>query len=146
MRPTSKGTLSHVSTLVSGWVSAFGQPHGPCPQADTQPDTRVDTRPRIPFSFGLIYLAEPCWFNIYYPPDVSSMKYCCLGVFRRQYSGHNTLLGHYTDTDPIGLGQYDSLEEYCGLHTSSSVFLILVSAWSDINLVANGNMISRNLL
>ena len=56
IRPTSKGALCLVSTLVSGWVSAFGQPYGPCPQADTQPDTRVDTRPRTPFSVGLIYL------------------------------------------------------------------------------------------
>ena len=23
---------------------------------------------------------------IYYPPEVSSMKYCCLGVFRKEYS------------------------------------------------------------
>ena len=22
---------------------------------------------------------------IYYPPEVSSMKYCCLGVFRKEY-------------------------------------------------------------
>ena len=27
---------------------------------------------------------------------------------------------------PMGLGQYDSLGEYCGPHTASSVFLILV--------------------
>ena len=54
IRPTWKETLSQISTLVSGWVSAFGQPYGPCPQADTQPDTLVDTRPRIPFSVGLV--------------------------------------------------------------------------------------------
>ena len=36
-------------------------------------------------------------------------------------------LGHYTDRGPIGLGQYKSLGEYCGPHTASSVFLILVS-------------------
>ena len=48
--------LCLVSTLISGWVSAFGQPYGPCPQADTQPDTWVDTRPRTPFSVGLIYV------------------------------------------------------------------------------------------
>ena len=23
--------------------------------------------------------------RVYYPPDVSSMKYCCLGVFRKEY-------------------------------------------------------------
>ena len=56
IRQTSKGALCLVSTLVSGWVSAFGWPFGSCPQADTQPDTRVDTRPRIPFSVGLIYV------------------------------------------------------------------------------------------
>ena len=44
---------------------------------------------------------------------------------QRQYSGHHTILGHYTDRDPIGLGQYDSLGEYCGPHTVSSVVLIL---------------------
>ena len=22
---------------------------------------------------------------LYYPPEVSSMKYCCLGVFRKEY-------------------------------------------------------------
>ena len=26
------------------------------PQVDTQPDTRVNTRPRTPFSVGLIYI------------------------------------------------------------------------------------------
>ena len=35
-------------------------------------------------------------------------------------------LGHHTDHGPIGLGQYNSPGEYCGLHTASSVFLILV--------------------
>ena len=24
-------------------------------------------------------------FRYHYPPDVSSMKYCCLGVFRKEY-------------------------------------------------------------
>ena len=57
IRPTLKGTLSQVSTRVSGWASAFGWPHGPSPQADTQPDTRVNTRPRIPFKVGLIYVS-----------------------------------------------------------------------------------------
>ena len=23
--------------------------------------------------------------TVYYPPEVSSMKYCCLGVFRKEY-------------------------------------------------------------
>ena len=52
-------------------------------------------------------------------------KHCCLGVFRilRQYSSHNTPLGHYTDRSPVGLGQYNGLGEYCGPHTASSVFL-----------------------
>ena len=45
---------------------------------------------------------------------------------QRQYSGHNTPLGHHTDRGPIGLGQYDSLGEYCNPHTASSVFLILL--------------------
>ena len=66
------------------------------------------------------------------------MKYCCLGVFReqienthsktpqRQYSGHNTHLGHKNDCGPIGLGQHNSLGESCGPHTASSVFLIFL--------------------
>ena len=29
----------------------------------------------------------------------------------------------------MGLGQFNSLEEYCGLHTASSVFLILVHSY-----------------
>ena len=40
-------------------------------------------------------------------------------VLRSQYS-----LGHQTDSIPMGLGQYNSLGEYCGPHTASSVFLI----------------------
>ena len=44
----------------------------------------------------------------------------------RQYSGHNTPLGHYTDCSPMGLGQYNGLGEYCSPHTASSVFLILL--------------------
>ena len=45
---------------------------------------------------------------------------------QRQYSGHNTHLGHNTDRGPMGLGQYNRLGEYCGPHTASSVFLILI--------------------
>ena len=39
---------------------------------------------------------------------------------------HNTPLGYRTDRRPAGLGQYDNLGEYCGPHTVSSVFLILI--------------------
>ena len=50
---------------------------------------------------------------------------------RRQYEGHNTPLGYCTDQGPQGCGQYDGqydgLGEYCGAHTASSVFLILLS-------------------
>ena len=36
-------------------------------------------------------------------------------------------LGHYTDHGPMGLGQYNSLGEgYCGPHTASEVFLIIL--------------------
>ena len=38
----------------------------------------------------------------------------------------NTPLGHHTDRGPMGLGQYNSLGEYCGPHTASSEFLILI--------------------
>ena len=30
---------------------------------------------------------------LYYHPEVSSMKYCCLGVFRKEYGRHVTKLG-----------------------------------------------------
>ena len=42
---------------------------------------------------------------------------------KRQYSGHNIPLGHHTDCGPLGLVQYHT---YCGPHTASSVFLILL--------------------
>ena len=82
------------------------------------------------------------------------MKYCCLGLFRKEYlrlviNGANRkkwteililfgsknkkhLRGSTQATiHPLaimltGLGQYNSLGEYCGPHTASSVFLILV--------------------
>ena len=38
----------------------------------------------------------------------------------------------------MGLGQYNSLGEYCGPHTASSVFLILIT--HDINLKSRGNI------
>ena len=41
-------------------------------------------------------------------------------------STHNTPLGHHTDRGPMGLGQYNSLGEYCGLSTASEVFLLLL--------------------
>ena len=75
IRPTSKGALCRVSTLVLGWVSAFGQPYGPCPQADTQPNTRtdtrprntrIDTRPRNPFTAGLMYLFTNKFVRLYH--------------------------------------------------------------------------------
>ena len=31
---------------------------------------------------------------------------------QKQYSGHNTPLGYYTDCSPMDLGQHDSLGEY----------------------------------
>ena len=37
-------------------------------------------------------------------------------------------------TGPMGLGKYNSLEEYCGPHTASSVFLILV--WALVSIIA----------
>ena len=42
------------------------------------------------------------------------------------YSGHITPLGHHTDRGPVGVGQNDSLGEYCDPHTATSVFLILL--------------------
>ena len=45
---------------------------------------------------------------------------------QRQYSGRNTCtpIGHHTDRDPMGLGQYNSLGRYCDPHTASSVSYI----------------------
>ena len=85
---------------------------------------------------------------------MSSIKYCCLGAVRKEYFRHaltsakrkktevliqlgsentkhlrrNTPLGHYSYTGcgPVGLGQYDSLGEYCGPHTASSVFFFIL--------------------
>ena len=68
---------------------------------------------------------------------------------QRQYSGHNTPLGHHINCSPVGLGQYNSRGEYCGPHTAApSVFyfcitirpckvlwahLTPVDPWSDIH-------------
>ena len=35
-------------------------------------------------------------------------------------------MGSIPDRGAMGLGQYNSLGEYCGRHTASSVFLILI--------------------
>ena len=40
---------------------------------------------KVTLLFHITYI-----YNIYYPPEVSSMKYCCLGVFRKEYSRHLT--------------------------------------------------------
>ena len=45
-----------------------------------------------------------------------------------QCACHNTPLGHDTDDDPMVIGQYNSVGEYCGPHTASSVFLIFIFA------------------
>ena len=43
---------------------------------------------------------------------------------------------------PLGLGQYDGLWEYCGPHTASSVFLILVhSQISYIDMCLDGVLV-----
>ena len=42
----------------------------------------------------------------------------------------------------MGLGQYNSLGEYCGPHTASSGFLILIYVWPEISLMI-GNMSSN---
>ena len=49
---------------------------------------------------------------------------------RRQYEGHNTSLGYYTDQGPLGCGQYNGQGVYCGLSTGSEVFLMLTSLMS----------------
>ena len=43
---------------------------------------------------------------------------------QRQYSGHNTPIGYYTDK---GHSQYDCHGVYCGLSTASEVFLIFTT-------------------
>ena len=75
IRPSLKGALCLVSTLLSGRVSAVGKPYGPLPQADTQPDTHVDTRPHTPFSVGLIYMHLIDLFD----SQGLRMEYCGLG-------------------------------------------------------------------
>ena len=42
----------------------------------------------------------------------------------RQYEGHNTRLGYYTDQGPKGRSQYNGQGVFCGLSTASEVFLI----------------------
>ena len=37
-----------------------------------------------------------------------------------------TSIGYHTDRGAMGLGQYGSLGEYCGPHTASSVFLMIL--------------------
>ena len=89
--------------------------------------------------------------SVYYQSEVSRGEYSRSGVFllqyfllvtiimrkkqpltlmsrapQRHYSGLNTPLGHHADRGPIGPGQYNSLGDYCGHHTASTVFLILV--------------------
>ena len=32
-----------------------------------------------------VYPVYCTFLRFYYPPEVSSMKYCCLGVFRKEY-------------------------------------------------------------
>ena len=77
--------------------------------------------------------------SIYYPLEVRRGKYWGWGVLLLRYFPlvriwkllqfrdlhPNTPLGHHTDHCPLGLGQHNSLAEYCGPHTASSVFLIL---------------------
>ena len=46
---------------------------------------------------------------------------------RRQYEGHNTPLGYYTDQGPQGCSHYDGQGVYCGLSTASEVFLIFTT-------------------
>ena len=39
---------------------------------------------------------------------------------------HEVKFCHHTDCGPMGLGQYNSLGEYCGPHTASSVFFLVI--------------------
>ena len=39
----------------------------------------------------------------------------------------------HTDSSLVGVGQYNSIGEYCGPHTASSVFLILV--WVLVSII-----------
>ena len=51
IRPTEKVGQDRVSTQV--WQGQMG-----LPQADTQPDTRVDTQQGVPFKVGLIFIVS----------------------------------------------------------------------------------------
>ena len=46
---------------------------------------------------------------------------------RRQYEGHNTPLGCYTDQGPLGCCLYNGQGVYCGLSTASVVFLVFTT-------------------
>ena len=55
---------------------------------------------------------------------------------RRQYEGHNTPLGYYTDQGPQGRGQYDDHGVYCGPSTASKVFLIFTrQLYQDLSVI-----------
>ena len=46
---------------------------------------------------------------------------------RRQYEGHNTPLGYYTDRGPSGHSQYSGHGVYCGLSTAYEVSLMFTT-------------------
>ena len=49
-----------------------------------EPD-RTITAPPTRIQYSWFVRAQGYNKYIYYPPEVSSMKYCCLGVFRKEY-------------------------------------------------------------
>ena len=50
-----------------------------------EPDIMVDSQLTAYFKLGLILF--------YYPPKVSIMKYCCLGIFRKEYFRPDLIIG-----------------------------------------------------
>ena len=54
--------------------------------------------------------------------------------------GHNTPLGHHTDCDPTGLGQYDRLGEYCSPYTASPVLITMIYILHAFSLTSETNL------
>ena len=54
-RPTSNVVLGRSSTYVTVPISTFVPPYGPCTPVDIRIITRINNRPHITFSVGLVY-------------------------------------------------------------------------------------------
>ena len=62
------------------------------------------------------------------------------------HEGQNISLGHNTDCSHIGLGQHNSLGEYCGPHAASEVVSFMLRSVSFILYICYEIMIKTVLL